>query len=421
MKRLVGVAVVFLALASALATAGPSFGQTAEPAGAAPSEELLAFVESQFGLTGEAAQLRLDAEAAAGDLQPVLAATWPSTFAGLWLNNSGPDTTVTVAFTSDVDQRLDDVRGLFPYPELVEGIVHQRSLQALDALLAVVVTERTAIQQGVAPVAISDRILATEGLYDVAVDVRRNRVLVLAGEADASTSSAFVSRYGPVIEVIAGRGEPYACTREDCRYDMRGGVHLRVGTQDMCTSAFPVQGNSGRRFTLSAGHCGLNANAVGVSYDPGARRDNGGVQYGTVDGDAVRNSADAERVVAVSPWGHNRGVFIDSSTTNPINSYKPYALLVPGTIIQGSLRSGSNPYATVWNTNVSPHWVPNSSRFLTTWECFGQSGDSGAPFWSFDQGVGIFSGSFYVQTLAGCVIFGALEFALQELNVFLIS
>lgn len=206
--------------------------------------------------------------------------------------------------------------------------------------------------------------------------------------------------------------EPYACTREDCRYTMRGGLHLPFGFTPGCTSGFSVVGNSGNRFVLSAGHCN--------GFDPGSVRHNGGVLYGTVNGDAVRNNVDAERIVRSNvSWTNSSDIWLADGLYEPIVTYLPYLMMVPGLTIQASVRSGGQPMSAIATANYSPSWVPNGHQFLTTVTPFGLPGDSGSPIYLGSVGLGLLSGGTGagLPCLQGCVVFSALEFALSELNV----
>lgn len=417
MRRILAIVGAVVAL-SALPVAATELPPSDEPGHSqrSPEADLIEFLRERFGFSEDGARERLEIERAAGRLNQAVDGLWPETFAGMWLNTTGAFTTVTAAFTADLPARLDDLRSRFEFPDHLEVIEVTTTLAQLEALQQRVVRDRTALQEG-RPVDVPPSLARTGGQFDVSVDVRRNQVYIVLHEPDPLMLDEVRGHYGTdALNVTIGAMTP-SCSRENCAYTMKGGLHLRFGTQPGCTSAFSVTGGSGNHYVLSAGHCN-------GGLDAGSPRNNGGVLYGNVHRDVMQGNVDAERILRTGSWSNAAEVYLSGSSSMAITGYLPYLTLLPGITVQASLRSGSNPVTLIASNNFSPGYIPGGTQFLTTLTGFGAGGDSGAPFFVGVLGAGIYSGGTNISPcgvlLQGCISFGALEFALNELNVSLL-
>ncbi|MEU7617745.1 trypsin-like peptidase domain-containing protein [Micromonospora rifamycinica] len=216
----------------------------AQVAQAAPAS--VSYLSERYRVTpGEAAR-RLALQELSAPLADTLAARFPGSYAGMWLDQAGGGV-LTIAAT-DPTPVAGAVAGL-PDARHVTVVPVRHSRRDLDAA--------------------ATRLAGTLGVTagrDVLVDERANAVLVLTGDAvpadDTRLAGALGSAGVPVRAQarLDGAAIPKACDPRYCpQPPMRGGIRLDVprddGTVGGCTSGFNVRAKSGRYYVLTAGHC----------------------------------------------------------------------------------------------------------------------------------------------------------------------
>ncbi|WP_328343083.1 trypsin-like peptidase domain-containing protein [Micromonospora sp. NBC_00421] len=194
---------------------------------------------------GEAAR-RLALQELSAPLADILAARFPGSYAGMWLDQAGGGV-LTIAAT-DPAPVTEAVAGL-PDARHVTVVPVRHSRRDLDAAAS-----RVAGSLGV-----------TAG-QDVLVDERANEVLVLTGDtvpADDARLAGVLGAGGVPVRAqsrLDGSSIPKACDPRYCaEAPMRGGIRLDVprddGTVGGCTTGFNVRAKSGQYYVLTAGHC----------------------------------------------------------------------------------------------------------------------------------------------------------------------
>lgn len=360
------------------------------------------------------AERRIRIEGAAVSLQREVESRWPETTAGVWLSEA-VEPALSVAFTENAEANVEQLSGAFPYPEILRPVTFARSLIDLQGIQRKIVAERTALQSGSAPAGLGPAIRGTDGHYDIEIRVQDNLIIVRAEPPSDELVPEFRARYGEPIEVERGVTEP-DCTRVDCRFSMRGGLRI-VGPSFGCSTAFTAFGPAtGRRFVLSAGHCG--------GADFGSSRSNGGSQYGTMDRDVQEYRWDAERIVRTNQsWNEAGLVWVESFDQRPVHSYTGWSSQVIGTQVGKAGNTTGTTRGFVESKYYSPSYVPNGERFVTTSYCSGP-GDSGGAIFRNNSAWGIHSGS---TSSISCSdpqhfsLYGAIDYAIDELNVQLIG
>ncbi|MEV4843116.1 trypsin-like peptidase domain-containing protein [Micromonospora matsumotoense] len=194
---------------------------------------------------GEAAR-RLALQELSAPLADTLAARFPGSYAGMWLDQAGGGV-LTIAAT-DPAPVTEAVAGL-PDARHVTVVPVRHSRRDLDAAAA--------------------RLAGTLGVTagrDVLVDERANEVLVLTGDAVPADDARLAGTLGAAGVPVRARARlddsaiPKACDPRYCaKAPMRGGIRLDVprddGTVGGCTTGFNVRAKSGQYYVLTAGHC----------------------------------------------------------------------------------------------------------------------------------------------------------------------
>ncbi len=414
MRRRALVAVVLAMIAAGTASV-PLAGAEGAPATGHTQFEL-DWVAAHYGLSTADALRRLDIEDAAGRLSSRIEGRWTDSYGGMWLNVEGSETTVTVAFTTDVDARVAELRREFEFPDVLRGAQVERPIAELLESMRRLVDERTALQRGVEPPGIDPAISATGGNLASAVIPSLGRLVVVAATASNELEQALRARYSETVELRQSEiSPPMACTRDDCRYTMRGGLHFGP---DGCTSAFPVVDSINRRMVLSAAHCG-NLNFSANNPDIGGARVNGTSVYGYVENENYIGPVDVERILRTNnTWTESNGIFVDGQPFRQIAGFKLHAEMVQGMTVAYSGRTSGTHAGPIVTNSFSPPFVPYGFWFVATNACGVQGGDSGAPFFREYFAMGILHGSGYG---VGCTSYGSIDFALESHGVTLVT
>lgn len=243
-----------------------------------------------------------------------------------------------------------------------------------------------------------------DGGYDVGVDLQRNRVIIYYPPETASEVSSLAELFGPIVELEqSGKATP-ACTRLDCRYQVRGGLTLKDGSSiPSCTSGFTVaQGSTWG--VMTAGHCSPNAWRHGSGS---------GEALGSTTGRIVYGRSDSLWIATNPQWLEPPWVYLDSGNqASIINGTQLYRDIYGGFPTLKSGRSTGTDYGTVVIANYSPSYVPRSNSFVTfSYDTLG--GDSGGSVINNNTAIGIVSGI----TPQGKGIVGHIEYQQDQLLV----
>lgn len=339
-------------------------------------------------------------------------------YGGLWLDAT--ELSVVVALT-DVNQHSEDVYSAATAVginrENIEVTQVEHSLSTLEQIQDQMISDRTAIQEGRAARNAPSELQSINGRYDLDVDVIENRLVIYTQEAEPAIAQAVAETYGVEFEHRTGLAEP-ACNRIDCRFDMMAGLRLRANTSNdngRCSSAFGVAAVvTDRRFVLTAGHCSL------------PNRYNGGSLYGNNDRTVVRDQMDAQRVVRTnSSWGESGQMWIQSNDIRSVRSVVSHAAITINSRTYGKTGSVTGTTrGTVSSKSYSPSYVTNGRQFVVIEDSCALPGDSGGGVFRNNGAVGIVAATRDADTLCPdrdpddvVTIFGAVSFAIDELNV----
>lgn len=388
----------------------------------------VAWLAQDLEISEDEARWRMDVEVAAGELQAQLLAQWPDSLAGMWLSTEGP-TTLTVAFTENADNNVAEIAEDFAYPDVLRAATAAHSISELEAAFSRVVDERGQAQRGQAPTDLPAAMRQTEGRFDVTLDERGNGLILQADPRPPGLARAASRRYGVPVTANSDVTIP-TCTRDDCRFSMRGGLRLSFATS-YCSSAFTAYGAAtGNRFIVSAGHCGnsypTTTCAIVPENESGSARSNGGSAYGTVTGEFVRENVDAERIIrSSSSWTEAPVVWVESNDQRTMSAILPYNNIVVGMQVgKSGVRTGTTR-GYITSRSVAPCYVANSYGFLQADYC-ALPGDSGGAVFRNNEAVGINSGGTREDPAGGCTsghrsMFGSAEHAFSRLNLTLLT
>jgi streptogrisin C len=356
----VAVAVVVAVLAPSAAVAAPRPpGPVSPPAGMAAarppvelsvagnSADVSAAIQRDLKLSQEQAQSRRGDEQRAARVERNLRASLGDVFAGAWLNPG--DRELTVAIT---DAGLaGTVRAAGARPTL---FVHS-GRQLTDAKKALDTHASSA------PASVS-------GWY---VDLRGNRVVVLAGAGDLAAANQFVAASGVdprVVQVSPATG------RYRTLVEVIGG-DAYFTPQFRCSMGFSVYGGF-----VTAGHCGTAGTPVTIN----------GVEQGTFQGSSFPGDDHA--------WVQTRSGVTPRGAVNRYDGHSG-TIAVAGTdeapVGAAVCRSGSTTgwrCGTIMEKDFTAHYAQGDVFGLTRTSACAEGGDSGGPFLWGNQAQGVLSG-----------------------------
>jgi streptogrisin C len=342
-------AVVTTLGAASLFAASCSPGQISEGVAPEVNNDVFQILQRDLGQSAADVQERLVAEDAAAKLAPSLSAQVGAPFAGAWMSDDGKQLLVGVTDASQVDA----VRALGAEPVQVA-----RSLAQLEAVKARL--DDSAVGATVDP-----------SIHAWYVDVKTNRVVVVAADPGAAAVAQFVDRVGAeraAVEVVQRSEAPRPL------YDLRGGDEYILGGNTLCSVGFSVNGGF-----VTAGHCGkVGTTTQGSNW----------VAQGTVAGSKFPGN----------DWAY---VTINSSWNNlpQVGDHNGGAVAVKGssvaTIGSSVCRSGRT---TGWHCgsiqayNVTVNYPQGAVNGLTQTNVCAEGGDSGGSFISGNNAQGVTSG-----------------------------
>lgn len=333
---------------------------------------------SYLGISEDEAELRLQLERASVGLEPKLIEAFPQTFGGAWLEADGPPG-LTVALTGGTAEALPVIQSMFGFSDAVQTVTVKHSLADLLALQEQMIADRAVLEAADAPLVRA--LSATDGNYDLDIDVKRSVVIVRLPEFTEDLAAAFEQIYGTSMLVVEGNGSaPEVCTRADCRYTLRGGLRVENASGSDCSSAFSaVSGNN--YYLLSAAHCS------------GTTRFQGGEQYGSVTLEVRQGRVDAERHFRPypSPWYVSASIYVESNDIRPVRYHITWDSTMTGTLVGKSGEETGTTRGNITSKFGAPPGVSGSNRFLVADYC-ANPGDSGASVFNTNTAYGIHHG-----------------------------
>lgn len=370
------------------------------------SERDVAEIAEYLGVSLEEADLRLRLERASVGLEPELIKAFPDTFAGAWLNAKG-EPGLTVALTADGDRALGVIQSLFALPEYVSTVTVEHALRDLIDLQETMIADRAALQAGNARDGMLSALSATKGEYDLDIDVHRNTVVIRVEEPNELLATRFADLYGAEMVVVEGnRSSPSACTRQDCRYTLQGGLRVANANDIGCSSGFSTfQPGSSFYYLLSAAHCTL------------ADRYHGGEWYGYVSSQYMGGPRDVEAHYRPSTgWFMSATIFVEPTDIRPVRYHITWANTMQGTIVGKSGQATNTTRGNILSKYHAPWYVPSSYNFITASFCV-SDGDSGGSVFNTNTAYGIVSGSGGFCGVDAYGIFGNIVYATDALGV----
>ncbi|ANZ40006.1 serine protease [Lentzea guizhouensis] len=352
-----------LAIAVSLTSSATAAG-TADPT-------MLAAMARDLGISPEQARERLDAEKVAGQTDAALKSQLGSAYAGSWLDSTGR--TLTVAVTNPALTNAVRSRGAV-------ATTAKHSASTLDS-----VKTRLDAKATTAPDTVP-------GWY---VDVRTNKVTVLAQSGGEAQARAWVAAAGVPGDVLA-----FEASTEDPKplIDVIGGNAYGVPGGGRCSIGFSVEGGF-----VTAGHCGST----------GGRTSN---PSGTIQGSSF-------------PGNDYAWVRVDAG-----NTPRPLVNRYPGTVpVAGSqeapvgssvCRSGSTTgwrCGTIQQKNASVTYPEGTITGLTRTNACAEPGDSGGSWLTGDQAQGVTSGGSGNCQSGGTIYFQPITEILQVYGLRLVT
>lgn len=349
----------------------------------------------------DVAERRFRVDDAVSAAQPDVAARWPATFGGIWVDTATFE--VRVAFTAGAAANVAALAATFPYPEVLRSVTVERSYRDLLAVQDALRDDRAALT-------------AAYGAFDLDVDLPGNQVVLRLAAVTDESRGRLQAAYGTVLRVETGLSRPDACVPSACHPWMYGGLHIDHDVQG-CTGGFTASIGS-YRYVLSAGHCYQQTSVAEVRHD--------GAYYGNVTAWRVSGRVDAERVRRLdATFRESSKFYVHGETPRGLTAYRTYANTAVGTYVGKTGRTTATTRGYIKSVNYAPAFVPNSSSFVTADYCAG-GGDSGGPVWSSTTAFGLHSGS-VPGTCRGLPntgfygVFGAIEFAIGSMAVTLLT
>jgi streptogrisin C len=364
----------------------PSMAGTTPPAGKAPagsgevSPQILAAMQRDLGLSADQAAARLKRAKWASRVSAKLSAETGADFGGSWLAADGSTLKVAVTNAASADQ----VKAAGGVPVLVK-----RSAQKLDAAKAKLDS------------AGSD----AKGLTGWYVDVKTNKLVVVAKPDAASAAKAFAKSAGvasDAVSVVTSSAAPKPLA------DLHGAdpyfISLAEGTA-RCSIGFSVQGGF-----VTAGHCGQPGDKT---FDQ-AQAPMGAVKASIFPGDAD------EGFVEVTGAGFTPQPFVNDFKGNLL----PVAGSTEAPVGAAVCRSGSTTgthCGTIEATNQTVVYPEGAVTGLTRTNACAEAGDSGGPWLSGDQAQGVTSGGSGDCTTGGETFFQPVNEILARNNLTLLT
>jgi hypothetical protein len=348
-------------------------------------------------------------ESATVGLEERIETLWADSYAGMWLS-TGSIPGLTIAFT-DLDlARNATVANWFGYPAEINYVSVPNSMVELVALQRALRNDRLLLQAG-GRIGVPD-IDDTEGKFDLDIDVRLNRVVIVVGTVTNDVRKAFTNRWGDAWVVVKEGPVHPECAQTDCYDNMMGGLQLQTYQLiAICTSAFSAL-DGPDEYVLSAAHC----------HESSASRYHAGHWFGEVWTQQRSGRVDAEAILTGgSAWEMKGKVWLAADDRRSIYYYITWASITVGTRVTKSGYVGGTQQGDITSKNYAPSGVPLSERFVLADYC-GSDGDSGGGVLRNNTAYGIHHGGDDNGPNTNCPtpeesVFGAINYAMNALDV----
>ncbi|MFB9660616.1 carbohydrate-binding protein [Glycomyces mayteni] len=233
-RSIAAVAAAVLTGSGALILSAP-FTANAQTPPPSPNVDpaVLAAMETDLGLTTEAALERLAAEDAAVEIEHLATVRLGADYAGTWIDADGQ---IVVAATEPFATTLDAAG--------YEAAVVERSTADLSALAADVTAAVEA--------------LAAEEVYSWYVDLPANRIAIVASDAEAAervAEEAGLDADAWSVSVEAEQPIPY-------QGSIRGGDAYNIAGQSRCSVGFSATHPTYGQGFVTAGHCDIGSGQI---------------------------------------------------------------------------------------------------------------------------------------------------------------
>jgi streptogrisin C len=386
-RKIAVAAAVVAAAGAAVAFTLPSMAGTTPQAAKAPagssgvSPQILAAMQRDLGLSADQAVARLKRGKWASGVSSKLSAQTGSDFAGAWLAADG--TTLKVAVTSADAAKAAKDAGAVP-------VMVARSEQSLDAAKAKLDAAKASAK-------------TLSGYY---VDVKTNKLVVVAKPDAASTAKAWAERAGVKsddLTVVTSSASPKTLAGTDLHGADPYFISLDGGTA-RCSIGFAVQGGF-----VTAGHCG----APGDQTFDQTQAPMGSVKASIFPGDADEGFVQVTNGDSLQPFVNdfkNNLLPVNGSTEAPVGA--------------AVCRSGSTTgehCGTIEATNQTVVYPEGQVTGLTRTNVCAEAGDSGGSWISGDQAQGVTSGGSGDCTTGGETFFQPVNEILARNNLTLLT
>jgi len=355
------------------------------------------------------------------------AARWPDEFGGVWYVVPGkPQGGIQVGFTSNSQEKVDQLKKEFSEPDLLTAIEVPKSQVQISREMDVVIRDRELAKDGKGALAEVDR-----GMFDMDADLKTGEILVMMPKITDSAKQVFAEKYPSdrFRFVESPLGNFGACnSREDCLPQLRGGLQNRDQSTPYglkhCSTSFTVWAND-KTQVLSAAHCSDANHRNGNLPDPFEKRWNGPTT--TPFGDVVRNqlqgAVDAERISLRDPNVGRGWIYKDDTHKEwPIQERGSWATVPIGGVICRVGNTTSYSCGEVLGKNYSPtKFINTAEKYVRTDAC-SSNGDSGGAWFRDNKAWGIHAGWIDGDDDPKCdndpmqSYFSLIDFALDAMN-----
>lgn len=314
-------------------------------------------------------------EGLADELRPLqhrLRTEYPDAFGGLWIDDSGMPHVALVAVPAKALQIVEDARLSVP-PIIEDAEFSEAALRARMEKVRMAYVDKPD----------GSRFVESLEVSTVALDLRRNRIVVNVISGTTEEAAALASHLGPgtLSERVDGKPAPVACTsRANCGGPMKAGLNLYyINDERACQTAFQVVTGSAN-YILTAGHC--HHDSRNTRYHPID------VKIGAQDAYSVSGRADAMRIFLSSSASVSNKLFLSPSSILSITSAEQ--IVGPGAEVVGEPVCASKPSGNRCGTlYIKEIDIPGLIDQRLARDLYGCDGDSGSPIYYGSKAIGV--------------------------------
>ena len=130
---------------------------------------------------------------------------WGGEYAGSWIDGG----TIWLAFTRDAQAKVAEMKAEVRQPHPVRGVTRSVTLQDLVRLQETMGADRSALQAGEPPRGMPQPIVATQGQYDLDIDLHEGVVSIAVKEVSPELRQAFIDYYRTeALSFLEGISQP---------------------------------------------------------------------------------------------------------------------------------------------------------------------------------------------------------------------